>query len=49
LDTGAERQLTYLSPDFDISNFDMSPDGAEVVLERVQERSNVVMIELPRQ
>jgi Tol biopolymer transport system component len=48
VDTGAERQLTYLSPDFDISDFDISPDGGEVVLERVQERSNVVMIELPR-
>jgi Tol biopolymer transport system component len=48
LDTGAERQVTNLSPDFDIRDFDISPDGREVVLERVQERSNVVLLDLPR-
>src|SRR6266478_5527085 len=36
LETGAERQLTNLMPDFDICDFDISPDGHEVVLERVQ-------------
>ena len=44
LETGAERQLTDLPPDFDIRDFDISPDGREVVLERVQERSDVVML-----
>jgi Tol biopolymer transport system component len=48
LETGAERQLTNLSPDFDIRDFDISPDGREVVLERVKERSDVVMLDLPR-
>jgi Tol biopolymer transport system component len=48
LDTGAERQLTNLPADFNIRDFDISPDGREVVLERVQERSNVVMLDLPR-
>jgi Tol biopolymer transport system component len=48
LDTGAERQLTNLTPDFDIRDFDISPDGREVVLERVQERSNVVLLDLLR-
>ena len=48
LDTGAERQLTNLAPDFDIRDFDISPDGHEVVLERVQERSNVVLLDLPK-
>ena len=48
LDTGVERQLTNVPPDFDISDFDISRDGREVVLERVQERSNVVMMELSR-
>jgi hypothetical protein len=43
LETGAERQLTNLTPDFDIS-----PDGHEVVLEQVQERSYVVLLDLPR-
>jgi hypothetical protein len=44
LKTGAERQLTSLSSDFDIRDFDISPDGRDVVLERVQERSNVVLL-----
>ena len=48
LETGAERQLTNLPPEFDIRDFDVSPDGREVVLERVQERSNVVLMDLPR-
>ena len=48
LETGAERQLTNLPPEFDIRDFDISPDGREVVLERVQERSNVVLLDLPR-
>jgi Tol biopolymer transport system component len=48
LETGAERQLTSLAPEFDIQDFDISPDGHEVVIERVQERSNVVLLDLPR-
>ncbi len=48
LDTGAERQLTNFAPDFDVRDFDISPDGREFVLERVQERSDVVLIDLPR-
>jgi Tol biopolymer transport system component len=48
LATGAERQLTNLPPGFDIRDFDISPDGREVVLERVQERSNIVLLDLPR-
>jgi Tol biopolymer transport system component len=48
LETGAERQLTILPPDFDIRDFDISRDGAEIVLERVQEHSEVVLLDLPR-
>jgi len=48
LKTGAQRQLTNLPPAFDIRDFDISPDGREVVLERVQERSDVVLLDLPR-
>ena len=48
LETGAEQQLTNLSPDFDIRDFDISPDGHELVLEREQERSDVVLLDLPR-
>jgi Tol biopolymer transport system component len=46
--TGTERQLTRLPADFDIRDFDVSPDGREVVLERLQERSDVVLMDLPR-
>jgi hypothetical protein len=45
---GAERQLTNLTPDFDIRDFDISADGREVVFERVQERSDVALLDLPR-
>ena len=48
LATGAQRQLTNLGPDFDVRDFDVSPDGREVVLERVQERSDVVLLDLPK-
>ena len=48
LKTGDERQLTNFSPDLEIRDFDISPDGNEVVLERVQERSDVVLIDLPQ-
>jgi Tol biopolymer transport system component/DNA-binding winged helix-turn-helix (wHTH) protein len=47
LETGSERQLTDLAPDFDIRDFDISPDGREAVLERVQDRSDVVLLDLP--
>jgi Tol biopolymer transport system component len=49
LKTGAERQLTHLPPDFDTRDFDISPDGHEVVLERTLESSDVVLLDLPRQ
>ncbi len=48
LETGAERQLTNVPPDFDIRTFDISPDGREVVFERVQEHSDVVLLDLTR-
>ena len=48
-DTGAERQLTNVPGDFDIADFDISPDGHEVVLERVEERSDIVLLDLARQ
>jgi Tol biopolymer transport system component len=48
LETGAERQLTNVAPDFNIRDFDISPDGREVVLERMQEHSDVTLLDLPR-
>jgi Tol biopolymer transport system component len=48
LSTGAERRLTNLPADFDIRDFDISADGRDVVLERVQESSNVVLLDLSK-
>ncbi|MGA8086306.1 MAG: hypothetical protein WCA10_03310 [Terracidiphilus sp.] len=48
LNTGSARQLTELPPEFDIGDFDVSPDGREVVLERVEERSDLVLMDRPR-
>jgi Tol biopolymer transport system component len=48
METGTEQQLTHFAPDFHIRDFDISPDGHEVVLERVQERSDVVLLDLPQ-
>jgi Tol biopolymer transport system component len=48
LQTGSERQLTNLAPEFNIRDFDISPDGREVVLERMQEQSDVVLLDLGR-
>jgi hypothetical protein len=48
LDTGLERKLTELPRDFFARDFDVSPDGREIVLERVQEHSDVVLLDLVR-
>lgn len=48
LDTGAERRLTNLPSDFDVTDFDISADGRQIVLERVQNHSEVVLIDLAR-
>lgn len=45
LETGAERQLTSFSPDFNVRDFDISPDGREIVLERVEDHSDLVLLE----
>jgi Tol biopolymer transport system component len=48
LATGAEQQLTDLAPDFTVRDFDISPDGSEIVLEQVQQHSDIVLLEIPR-
>ena len=45
LETGVERQLTDFAADFDVRDFDISPDGREIVIERVEERSDVVLLD----
>ena len=44
-ESGTERQLTDLAAGFAIGDFDVSPDGAEIVFDRVQESSSVLLIE----
>lgn len=48
LATGKERQLTNLPADFNIRDFDVSGDGKEILLERVQDHSDIVLIDLER-
>jgi Tol biopolymer transport system component len=48
LETGAERQLTSFARDFDVRDFDVSSDGREIVFDRMQENSDVVLIDLAR-
>jgi Tol biopolymer transport system component len=48
LETGAERPLTDLPPEFELRDFDLSPDGREAVLEQVQEQSDIVQLDLVR-
>jgi WD40 repeat protein len=47
LRTGRQRQLTNLKPGSSLRSFDVSPDGTSVLFDRVQENSDIVLIELP--
>ena len=47
--TGQQRQLTNFSREFLISDFDVSPDGKEIVFSRLKENSNIVLIDIPGQ
>ncbi len=48
LKTGAERQLTRLTSDFDIRDFDLSADKSEILFDRVDESSTVALVERTR-
>lgn len=48
LATGARRQLTNLKRGSLLRNFDISPDGKQIVFDRVQENSDIVLIDPPR-
>jgi Tol biopolymer transport system component len=48
LETGAERQLTNFPSDFHVRDFDVSADGREIVLEQIQDHSDIVLIEAAR-
>ena len=48
LETGAERQFTNFPPAFEIRDFDVSPDGREAVVERAQEQSDIVSLDVAK-
>jgi Tol biopolymer transport system component len=48
LATGAERKVSDFAPDFVVKDFDLSRDGREIVLQQVQQQSDIVLFELPR-
>jgi Tol biopolymer transport system component len=48
LNSGVERQLTNFDPGFIVRDFDVSPDGREIVIEQAQAQSDIVLIELRR-
>lgn len=47
LESGSERPLTNFERDIVVRDFDVSPDGRELVIEQVQEHSDIVRIDLP--
>jgi len=48
LETGRERQVTKLHPDFTIHDFDLSADGRAITFDRLKETSDIVLIDLPK-
>jgi Tol biopolymer transport system component len=46
LDTGERHQLTDFGREFTIRDFDVSPDGREIVFDRRQENSDLALIEI---
>jgi hypothetical protein len=48
LETGHEAALTHVPADFTITDFDVSADGNEIMLERSREDSNIALLEFSR-
>lgn len=48
LETGKRRQLTELKPGYSVGSFDVSPDGRQIIFDRVRQNSDVVLIDLAR-
>ena len=44
LRSGASRRLTQLKPGYSVRSFDVSADGREILFDRVQENSDIVLI-----
>ena len=48
LTNNQRRQLTRLKLGFSVTGFDVSPDGKQILFDRVRENSEVVLIDLKR-
>jgi Tol biopolymer transport system component len=48
LETGQRRQLSNLKPGYSIGSFDVSPDGKQILFDRVRQNSDIVLIDLAR-
>ena len=48
LRTGRERQITAFGRGFTIGDFDISPDGRELIFDRSRDESDIVLIERPK-
>jgi Tol biopolymer transport system component len=48
LETGQRRQLTNLKAGDSIGSFDVSPDGRQILFDRVRQNSDIVVIDLAR-
>ena len=44
--TGLERQLTDLKTDSLIQNFDVTPDGKQIVFDQVRNNSDLLLLDL---
>ena len=47
LDTGVERQITAFEPGVHVRDFDVSRDGREIVFDRIEETSDLVLVDIP--
>ena len=47
LRTGEQRRLTDLLPGYRVQDFDVSPDGKQIVFYRLRDNADVVLMELP--
>jgi hypothetical protein len=45
LQGGGKRQLTALPADFSVNDFDISNDGSELILDKVEGNSDMALIE----
>jgi Tol biopolymer transport system component len=48
LETGRRRQLSNMKPGYSIGSFDVSPDGRQIIFDRVRQNSDIVLIDLAR-